>query len=47
MWDGGTVVTLLVAGVLWRRWYVSRAAVRDAGAPTAAAVGPAWAGGRR
>jgi putative membrane protein len=26
MWDGGTVVTLLVAGVLWRRWYVSRAA---------------------
>ena len=44
MWDGGTVVTLLVAGVLWRRWYVSRAAVRAAGAPAAAAVGPAWAG---
>ncbi|SHN63458.1 putative membrane protein [Geodermatophilus obscurus] len=36
MWDGGTVVTLVVAGVLWRRWYVSRAAVRAAGAPTAA-----------
>jgi putative membrane protein len=41
MWDGGTVVTLIVAAVLWRRWYTSRAAVRAAGAPTAAAVGPA------
>lgn len=41
MWDGGTVVTVVVAAVLWRRWYVSRAAVRAAGAPTAAAVGPA------
>jgi putative membrane protein len=41
MWDGGTVVTLVVAGVLWRRWYTSRAAVRGAGAPTAAAIGPA------
>ena len=41
MWDGGTVVTLVVAGVLWRRWYTGRAAVRAAGAPTAAAVGPA------
>ncbi len=37
MWDGGTVVTLLTAAVLWRRWYTSRAAVRAAGAP----VGPA------
>jgi putative membrane protein len=41
MWDGGTVVTLVVAAVLWRRWYTSRAAVRAAGAPAAAAVGAA------
>ena len=41
MWDGGTVVTLVVAGVLWRRWYTSRAAVRAAGAPMAAVAGPA------
>ena len=37
MYDGGTVVSLLTAAVLWRRWYTSRAAVRAAGAP----VGPA------
>jgi putative membrane protein len=43
MWDGGTVVTLVVAGVLWRRWYTSRAAVRAAGAPPAAVPGPATA----
>jgi putative membrane protein len=30
MYDGGTVVHLLVAAVLWRQWYRSRAAVRDA-----------------
>ncbi len=41
MWDGGTLVTLVVAAVLWRRWYTSRAAVRAAGAPAAAAVGAA------
>jgi putative membrane protein len=41
MWDGGTVVTLVVAAVLWRRWYTSREALRAAGTPTAAAVGPA------
>ncbi len=27
-YDGGSVVSLVVAAVLWRRWYVSRAAVR-------------------
>jgi putative membrane protein len=41
MWDGGTVVTLVAAAVLWRRWYTSRAAVRAAGSPAAAAVGAA------
>ncbi len=41
MWDGGTVVTLVVAVVLWRRWYTGRAAVRAAGAPAAAATGAA------
>jgi putative membrane protein len=30
MYDGGTVVTLVTAAVLWRRWYVSREAVRAA-----------------
>jgi putative membrane protein len=30
MYNGGTVVHLLVAAVLWRQWYVSRAAVRSA-----------------
>ncbi|SNS29862.1 putative membrane protein [Geodermatophilus pulveris] len=41
MWDGGTVVTLLTAALLWRRWYVSRAAVRAAQAPAAALARPA------
>lgn len=27
MWDGGSVVTLVTAVVLWRRWCTSRAAV--------------------
>ncbi|MGY1680882.1 cytochrome c oxidase assembly protein [Geodermatophilus sp. SYSU D01176] len=40
MWDGGSVVTLVVAAVLWRRWYTSRDAVRAAGAPAVAAAGP-------
>ncbi|MGY1592898.1 cytochrome c oxidase assembly protein [Geodermatophilus sp. SYSU D00708] len=39
--DGGTVVTVAVAAVLWRRWYVSRAAVRAAGRPTHPAAAPA------
>ncbi|MGY1634301.1 cytochrome c oxidase assembly protein [Geodermatophilus sp. SYSU D01186] len=39
MYDGGTVVSLLTAAVLWRRWYVSRAAVR----PAAAAAARPWA----
>jgi putative membrane protein len=30
MFNGGTVVHLLVAGLLWRQWYHSRAAVRAA-----------------
>ncbi len=30
MYDGGTVVTLVTAALLWRRWYVSREAVRAA-----------------
>jgi putative membrane protein len=30
MYNGGTVVHLLVAGLLWRQWYRSRAAVRAA-----------------
>jgi putative membrane protein len=30
MYNGGTVVHLLVAVVLWRQWYVSRGAVRSA-----------------
>jgi putative membrane protein len=37
MYDGGTVVSLLTAAVLWRRWYVSRAAVRPATAAGARA----------
>ncbi|MGY1822683.1 cytochrome c oxidase assembly protein [Geodermatophilus sp. SYSU D00079] len=37
MYDGGTVVSLLTAAVLWRRWYLSRAAVRPAGHPAGAA----------
>jgi putative membrane protein len=41
LYDGGTVVTLLVAAVLWRRWYVSRATVRDAArVPAPALAGP-------
>ena len=40
MWDGGTVATLVVAGVLWHRWYVSRESVRAARAPAAAAARP-------
>ncbi|MGY1689453.1 cytochrome c oxidase assembly protein [Geodermatophilus sp. SYSU D01105] len=39
--DGGTVVTLAVAAVLWRRWYVRRAAARAAGRPAGAAPAPA------
>jgi putative membrane protein len=35
MYDGGTVVTLLTAALLWRRWYVSREAVRAAARGTA------------
>ncbi len=35
MYDGGTVVTLLTAALLWRRWYVSREAVRAAAQPAA------------
>jgi putative membrane protein len=54
MWDGGTVVTLVVAAVLWRRWYTSRAAVRAAdrpadrsrGAPSRDDHGPAVATSR-
>jgi putative membrane protein len=30
VYDGGTVLTLVTAAVLWRRWYVSREAVRAA-----------------
>jgi putative membrane protein len=30
MYDGGTVLTLLTAALLWRRWYTSREAVRAA-----------------
>jgi putative membrane protein len=41
MWDGGTVVTLVAAAVLWRRWYTSRAAVRAAGSPRGARAGAA------
>ena len=33
MYDGGTLVHLLVAGLLWRQWYRSRAAVRAAAVP--------------
>ncbi|MGY1730207.1 cytochrome c oxidase assembly protein [Geodermatophilus sp. SYSU D01045] len=33
MYDGGTVVTVLTAALLWRRWYVSRDAVRAAAQP--------------
>jgi putative membrane protein len=32
---GGTAVSLLTAALLWRRWYVSRAATRPAAAPAA------------
>jgi putative membrane protein len=38
LYDGGSVVSLVVAGVLWRRWYVSRAAVRAAAPPAPAAA---------
>jgi putative membrane protein len=38
VYDGGTVVTLLTAAVLWRRWYVSREAVRAAAQPAAVAA---------
>jgi putative membrane protein len=37
MYNGGTVVHLLVAGLLWRQWYRSRAAVRAAEQTAAAA----------
>ncbi|MCZ2804270.1 cytochrome c oxidase assembly protein [Modestobacter sp. VKM Ac-2983] len=30
LYDGGTVVHVVVAALLWRQWYRSRAAVRDA-----------------
>ena len=33
MYDGGTVLTLLTAALLWRRWYTSREAVRAAAQP--------------
>ncbi|MGY1778831.1 cytochrome c oxidase assembly protein [Geodermatophilus sp. SYSU D01036] len=33
VYDGGTVVTVLTAALLWRRWYVSRDAVRAAAQP--------------
>ncbi|MGY1830080.1 cytochrome c oxidase assembly protein [Geodermatophilus sp. SYSU D01180] len=33
MYDGGTVVTVLTAALLWWRWYVSRDAVRAAAQP--------------
>ncbi|MGY1639982.1 cytochrome c oxidase assembly protein [Geodermatophilus sp. SYSU D00703] len=39
--DGGTVVTVVVAAVLWWRWYRGRAAVRAAGRPAGAAPAPA------
>ncbi len=39
MYDGGTVVTLVTAALLWRRWYTSREAVRAAArAPAQPAV---------
>ena len=41
MWDGGTVVSLLLAAVLWRRWYTSREAVRGAERPMASLPGSA------
>jgi putative membrane protein len=37
MYNGGTVVHLVVAGLLWRQWYRSREAVR--GVPAGAAAG--------
>ena len=40
MYDGGTVVTLLTAALLWRRWYVSREAVRAAARPAAQPAAP-------
>jgi putative membrane protein len=33
MYDGGTVVHVVVAALLWRQWYVSRDAVRAATVP--------------
>ncbi|MGY1669666.1 cytochrome c oxidase assembly protein [Geodermatophilus sp. SYSU D00710] len=33
MYDGGTVLTLVTAALLWQRWYVSRGAVRAAVQP--------------
>ncbi|MGY1699246.1 cytochrome c oxidase assembly protein [Geodermatophilus sp. SYSU D00766] len=41
MYDGGTVVTLVTAAVLWRRWYTGREAVRAAAQPAPAASGAA------
>ncbi len=38
MYDGGTVVTLLTAALLWRRWYTSREAVRAAAQPAPVAA---------
>jgi putative membrane protein len=39
MYHGGTVVHLVVAGLLWRQWYCSRSAVRAAGLVRTAAPG--------
>ncbi|NEK59988.1 cytochrome c oxidase assembly protein [Geodermatophilus sabuli] len=48
MYDGGTVVSLAVAAVLWRRWYVSRAAAREGAArPGTPVPARGRAGGRR
>ncbi|SDC54824.1 putative membrane protein [Geodermatophilus telluris] len=33
VYDGGTVVTLVTAALLWRRWYLGRDAVRAAAQP--------------
>ncbi|SNS53026.1 putative membrane protein [Geodermatophilus saharensis] len=37
MYDGGTVVTLVTAALLWRRWYTGREAVRAAAQPAVVA----------
>jgi putative membrane protein len=38
MYNGGTVVHLAVAGLLWRQWYRSRGAVRAAERAVAASA---------